>query len=263
MIDGATHTCEAWHVLEIADDKGRRPAHLIGVQFNRAATLAPLSASGMLTAKVYALAGDLAQRNHPRLLGIFGGHYVRQPGSEAAQFVLTGGNMYLDADARGLHIGTYVQNEVVRWAIDQQLPGTIAPITLISGDATTAEDRDRRNRFYEQFGITFDWQPPVKGISRAAGSSPPSLSIASLRTLASVKGIRAFDYSQALLMLAQRMSHAEATAAEAVEAHAQARNWYQQNLATERRTRRIVLAVAILLAMAFGYALGHIGYYAK
>jgi hypothetical protein len=57
-------------------------------------------------------------------------------------------------------------------------------------------------------------------------------------------------------MLAQHESR-EATAAEAIEAHSQARSRYQQNMTV----RRLDLAGAgvILLAMT----LGHIGYYAN
>ncbi|WP_323025753.1 hypothetical protein [Castellaniella sp.] len=68
---------------------------------------------------------------------------------------LTGGMVALTGVPRGRHIGTYLFDEIVRWA--QQWPDAqVKPIGLGRGDASD-ENRERRNTFYERFGIEFDY----------------------------------------------------------------------------------------------------------
>lgn len=68
---------------------------------------------------------------------------------------------------RGAHLGTYLMNLVVGWA--KQWPNAdVREIRLLAGDAGD-ENRLRRNRFYEQFGIRFTFDDP----SMTAGVSQP------------------------------------------------------------------------------------------
>lgn len=69
---------------------------------------------------------------------------------------ITGGAVFLDLPGlEGQHIGTYLMNEIVGWAM--QLPdASVRPISLVDSQAGDA-NRERRNRFYEQFGIEFDY----------------------------------------------------------------------------------------------------------
>ena len=58
-------------------------------------------------------------------------------------------------------------NEIVVWA--RQWPSAqVREINLLPGDGKSAENRTRRNRFYEQFGIEFDYLEAdmVTGVSR-------------------------------------------------------------------------------------------------
>ncbi|ANN80870.1 hypothetical protein BAU07_26475 (plasmid) [Bordetella flabilis] len=58
---------------------------------------------------------------------------------------------------RGAHIGTYLLDEVVRWA--KQWPtAQVRQISLSTVDGSD-ENRERRNRLYEQFGIVFEYTP--------------------------------------------------------------------------------------------------------
>ncbi|WPH20798.1 hypothetical protein [Variovorax paradoxus] len=62
----------------------------------------------------------------------------------------------LGADLKGQHVGTYLMNRMVRWA--KQWPdAAVNPITLLASDGQ-GPNRLRRNRFYEQFGIAFEYE---------------------------------------------------------------------------------------------------------
>lgn len=83
---------------------------------------------------------------------------------------LTKGAVFLDL--RGLHgqrIGTYLMNEIIRWA--KQWPtASVNSIELLVGQADE-ENKERRNWFYEQFGLAFDYTDP----EHCAGKSRPML----------------------------------------------------------------------------------------
>lgn len=82
---------------------------------------------------------------------------------------LTGGAMlaFTIGELMGQRIGTYLFNEVVVWA--KQWPeAQVHTIKLLSTQAYD-ENKERRNRFYERFGIAFDYTSP----SREEGKSRP------------------------------------------------------------------------------------------
>ncbi|MGP8291146.1 hypothetical protein ACT3OH_12860 [Vreelandella zhanjiangensis] len=66
------------------------------------------------------------------------------------------GAVFLDLPGlEGHRIGTYLMNEIVRWA--QQWPeANVNSIELVEGQAH-GDNKARRNRFYEQFGLVFDY----------------------------------------------------------------------------------------------------------
>jgi len=78
------------------------------------------------------------------------------------------GAVFLDpSELRGHRVGTYLMNEIVIWA--KQWPNaTVNPIELLK-DQAYDENRARRNRFYEQFGLTFDYldNEGCAGLSRS------------------------------------------------------------------------------------------------
>lgn len=82
---------------------------------------------------------------------------------------LTGGGLFLDVDDnwKGQRIGTYLMNKIIEWA--KQWPDArVVTIRLLDGQATP-DNKERRNRFYQRFGIEFDFSDD-QGIS---GSSRP------------------------------------------------------------------------------------------
>jgi len=78
------------------------------------------------------------------------------------------GAVFLDLDALAGHrIGTYLLNEIVCWA--KRWPqAEVHPVQLLVGQATS-KNKARRNRFYSQFGLRFDFEDTAEraGMSRA------------------------------------------------------------------------------------------------
>jgi hypothetical protein len=66
------------------------------------------------------------------------------------------GVVFLDpGELRGQHIGTYLMNEVVAW-VRQWPEAIVQPVELVINQAQDG-NKDRRNKFYEQFGLIFDY----------------------------------------------------------------------------------------------------------
>ncbi|TWO68077.1 hypothetical protein FN976_24380 [Caenimonas sedimenti] len=84
----------------------------------------------------------------------------------------TNGGVFLDLRGlEGHRIGTYLMNQIVLWA--KQWPeAQVARITLQESDARHEDNRRRRNRFYEQFNIGFDYGADT---AMRAGHSLPML----------------------------------------------------------------------------------------
>lgn len=80
-----------------------------------------------------------------------------------------GGYVMLDdIGVVGDRLGTYLMNRIVGWA--QHWPDAdVWPIKLDAGHAK-GENKERRNHFYEQFGIRFDFDNPS---TRECGRSHP------------------------------------------------------------------------------------------
>lgn len=250
-----------WRVLEIEDDEHPDTPHIIGVEIERSVWKSPPLASGTITLRAYGLAGAAGDvtGEHGRFLGAFGGHFDLNANPTASTYTLTGGNMVLAEDLRGLRIGTYLQNEVVRWSKAQDAPGLIVPIGLSPNDALTTGERDRRNRFYEQFGIVFDWTPADHGIERASGRSQPTLTIADVHELPFVEGMRVLDAGNALRRFARRVERAEAKQRHAEDMRQGAKRSHEHERETDRQLRRaafwlagIASAAVVVLAVILG-----------
>jgi hypothetical protein len=113
------------------------------------------------------------RRSRSEKVGCFQGGYSRLDNaiSLTSSVALSEGAIFLDLPTKleGQHIGTYMLNEIVLWA--KQWPGAkVVPINLISGQAH-GDNKERRNHFYEQFGLEFDYTGP----DRTAGQSRPML----------------------------------------------------------------------------------------
>lgn len=66
------------------------------------------------------------------------------------------GGVFLDLPGlEGHRIGTYLLNEIVTWA--QQWPEAAVNQVSLIADQGLGDNKERRNRFYEQFGLRFDY----------------------------------------------------------------------------------------------------------
>lgn len=84
------------------------------------------------------------------------GHFVGGYSAYSNSASIAGGFVTLDLPKlENQHIGTYLMNEIVLWA-RQWSDAIVAPIRLLEGQAH-GNNKDRRNWFYRQFGLEFDW----------------------------------------------------------------------------------------------------------
>jgi hypothetical protein len=89
--------------------------------------------------------------------GSFEGGYSKISGrvSLTSSSVSIGSVILHQQELQGNRIGSYLMNEIVTWA--KQWPtATVDRISLSDVDATV-ENKDRRNKFYAQFNIKFDY----------------------------------------------------------------------------------------------------------
>lgn len=101
--------------------------------------------------------------------GEFCGGYSRQTNTVSlTSATMSRGTVFLDGTGlQGQRIGTYLMNEIVQWA--KQWPeATVEPIQLLPQQAWD-ENKARRNRFYERFGLVFDYTDS----QHTAGASRP------------------------------------------------------------------------------------------
>lgn len=138
--------------------------------------------------KAYYLDGPLIQETEARgwPVASFAGkvepRWVSETGTWSHNVRLLNGFVVIDSvKLRGLGLGTYLLAQVVLWAKRVAPQGDVQPILLSVHQAKETEARDRRNRFYERFGLTFDYRA-VNGIESAEGSSLP-IKVSDLRVL--------------------------------------------------------------------------------
>ncbi|MBM5571095.1 MULTISPECIES: hypothetical protein [Deefgea] len=112
----------------------------------------------------------------PWKMHAFDAHYQRSYQGEGGNVCITGtlqaSSVFLDpSEIRGNRIGTYLMNEVVMWAKQWPL-ADVKPITLLSNQAGKSHEfcTERRNRFYERFGIAFEYAEPS---NKESGYSKP------------------------------------------------------------------------------------------
>lgn len=93
--------------------------------------------------------------------GYFSGGYSRgfsgDPSVSLTSETTSRGTVFLDPqDLQGHRVGTYLMNEIVTW-VRQWPEATVRSVELLEGQAHS-ENKARRNRFYEQFGLVFDYR---------------------------------------------------------------------------------------------------------
>ncbi len=250
-----TKTSSTYRVIEISRGADR---YLVGVHIKQRVWRSPPLASGEFKVKAYGLAGGIVGLDRPPiLLGSMGGSFSTL--TEGCHFRLTGGTMCLIPRARSLGIGTYLMNEVVRWATSQDLSGTVSPISLAARDAETEAERDRRNRFYEQFGFVLDNLRTVNGIDRAEGRSKEGQKLGEFMPLAHVRGVTIYETDNAFAMICTRLQDAEWDRDRAKEAMNNAqlsKERIQADLHTKLKTANRLASAVIVFALALVFICG-------
>lgn len=93
--------------------------------------------------------------------GYFSGGYSRgftgNPLVSLTSESIGNGAVFLDLPGlEGRRIGTYLMNEIVQWA--KQWPDAIVHSVELGELQASPENKGRRNRFYERFGLVFDYR---------------------------------------------------------------------------------------------------------
>jgi len=135
--------------------------------------------------------------------GRFDGSYSRNFNAVSLTSTsMSKGAVFLDLPGLdGQRIGTYLMNEIVQWV--QQWPeATVNSIELLAGQAH-GDNKARRNWFYEQFGLVFDYTDP----EHREGRSRPMLAEALVKVETWKQNItehRMLDYLAAVLYAEER-----------------------------------------------------------
>ena len=135
--------------------------------------------------------------------GRFDGSYSRNFNAVSLTSTsMSKGAVFLDLPGLdGQRIGTYLMNEIVQW--EQQWPeATVNGIELLAGQGH-GDNKARRNWFYEQFGLVFDYTDP----EHREGRSRPMLAGALVKVETWKQNItehRMLDYLAAVLYAEER-----------------------------------------------------------
>ena len=135
--------------------------------------------------------------------GRFDGSYSRNFNAVSLTSTsMSKGAVFLDLPwLDGQRIGTYLMNEIVQWV--QQWPeATVNGIELLAGQGH-GDNKARRNWFYEQFGLVFDYTDP----EHREGRSRPMLAGALVKVETWKQNItehRMLDYLAAVLYAEER-----------------------------------------------------------
>lgn len=117
----------------------------------------------------------------------------------------TEGGVFLDLPGlQGMRIGTYLMNQVVLW-VKQWPQAQVATVHLYASDTRHIENQARRNRLYEQFGLTFDYD----NTSHDSGRSRPMLASDLVPCDAWQQNISVHDVPQGLDELLQANTQAQ------------------------------------------------------
>lgn len=107
---------------------------------------------------------------HKAAKGDFAGRYSLFPEPGGVVSLSQGGTFLNLPGLNGQRIGTYLMNEIVTW-VKRWPEASVNSVTLRAEQAHDFGNKERRNQFWEQFGLVFDYDDP----RREAGCSRPML----------------------------------------------------------------------------------------
>jgi hypothetical protein len=187
--------------------------------------------------------------------GSFSGAYSRPSNTVSITSPTVGtGAVFLDLpDLDGNRIGTYLMNQIVAWV--RQWPDADVATVEVSSLQANGENKERRNRLYEQFGLVFDYTDD----EHRDGRSRPMLASA-LTPVATweenTTEHHLFDYmgdllytrQQAVAELTHRQNAVDFLRAEQKVAEAHPLRWASRRLWW--RYRNFVIGTAVIATLA-------------
>lgn len=198
-------------VLEIRD-RGKPESDPIAWLFiERQETYRRDERNGSIYEASIRLSYECIARKHSHCMsgkGYFSGGYSRGFGDGPLVSLTSGstakGAVFLDLpNLEGQRIGTYLMNEIVMWV--QQWPeARVLSVELLSGQAH-GENKARRNHFYEQFGLVFDY----RDLEQCEGQSKPMLAATLTPVETWKKNIRERDVQEYLSEVLYERNHLE------------------------------------------------------
>jgi hypothetical protein len=99
---------------------------------------------------------------HESAVSTFTGFYSSsQNRASLSNSSLLEGAIFLEPSVlRGNRVGTYILNQIVLWL--SQWPNAVVNSIYLSNMQSTFDNKERRNRFYEQFGLVFEYESEEK-----------------------------------------------------------------------------------------------------
>lgn len=176
-----------FETIKVTDEK-RKATHFILIETTTTSTRLEVgekcSSSGTIEVRATYLFGS--QRDFVgKLVSEMGGNF---PSYRTTVKLTNGGVQINSGDLRGIHIGSYMFNKIVAWA-KEEVDSSYGVITIsLSRTDAEPDNLDRRNKFYENFGIRFVYRA-VDGIEKAEGSSDAALTVADLIARPRLAGI--------------------------------------------------------------------------
>lgn len=157
-------------------------------------------------------------------------------------------------EMRGLNVGTFQLNKIVTWAKQFNPKYKVQVVKLSAADAYE-DNRDRRNTFYENFGLRFNYKED-NGVQKSSGGSFADLVVADLVAYQHLPGFvtkNRYVVLKDLWHYAERLRSSNATALTA------ARNLRRERRKKESFRQKIATVInpPIYLVMSlFGFVLG-------
>ncbi len=156
-------------VLEVRDRRKPESEPLGWLLIEREATYERDSADGSIERASISLYYERIMPKHEwrdhGQSGDFAGSFSRARNSVSLSSAHNGrGAIFLDT-LRGHRVGTYLLNQIVIWV--QQWPEASVQSIELLGNQAEKENKTRRNRFYERFGLEFDYTDPEQREGRS------------------------------------------------------------------------------------------------
>jgi GNAT superfamily N-acetyltransferase len=161
------------------------------------------------------------------------------------------GALFLDLPGlEGNRIGTYLMDAVVRWARGWP-EADVATVRLLAGQAHDG-NRERRNRFYEQFGLVFDWDDD----ERRSGRSRPMKAGDLTPTEAWKRNITELPFIDWIHRVQDRQAELQRRAVLAELRVERQGEWIRAESGRAGRVRRILVGGALVAGAVVGFLLG-------